>query len=810
MWITASLLGLSLTDALVWDPDHRWIFLAVTGGFVASMHIVFHVEARNEAVAYTPSDVVLGIGLLLLNPIELLTARLIAAIVGSITSRSPAFKTAFNLGHFALETIVAVALYQLLVDVDSDPALANWGALVVALFIALVVGGIMVAGAISCFEGGFKSRALKELTNSSIFYLPGAVVAASVAIPVLVEPWLGLVAIGPTPLLWFVVRSHGALLHRYTDLTSVHEFSREVGTVADPDDIARKAVHQIANNLRARSVALRIWDNQDGAIDVVYGDDDAAELLPETADDETWSDLFANGNAINVSEVGAENGQQVVAPLVDERGPIGAVALSGRMGIAAGFDADDRSRLTSMSQQLAVAVRKGQFHAQIQYEATHDRLTGLPNRGFFEMWIEQSVSVAGAPPAATLLLDLDRFKEINDTFGHHAGDELLKAVARRIQRHCSEEHIAARFGGDEFAVFIPGADAVEAAAMAEAISTSLEEPFELTAVTVAIAASIGIALTPDHGTDSTTLLRRADIAMYDAKRRHVRSCLYHDDLEENDSVRLELLADLRTALESRELQVYFQPKVNIRSDQVVAAEALVRWDHAERGFINPETFVGLAEQSGLIEELTRQVLSQALDAAKTWRDKGWRLSVAVNVSAQSLLDEQLEGLVAAELSRSGVDPALLTLEITESTMMGDPDRTDRILRSLHAFGVNLSVDDFGTGFSSLVNLRRMPVSELKIDRSFVTDMLAKNSDEVIVRSTVDLGHNLGLTVVAEGVENNDVQTRLGEMGCDVAQGYGISRPLPIEAFDEWLEERLAGQSQQPKHAATPSGLSVPI
>ena len=485
-------------------------------------------------------------------------------------------------------------------------------------------------------------------------------------------------------------------------------------------------------------------------------------------------------------EIGIDDA--LVVSRMDDRGVLGLVLLGDRQGATAAFDDDDINRLSAMAQQLAVAIRKGQFHSQIQHEATHDRLTGLPNRAYFEVWIDQALGVRGNQRGAVLLMDLDRFKEINDTFGHHTGDEVLVAVSDRIRQCCDERDLAARFGGDEFAVFVPGATDEDATALAQSVSASLEEPFELGVATVAIASSIGIALCPGHGQDASTLLRRADIAMYYAKRRHIRSSTFRDDLKENDSVRVALLADLRAALEAEELRVHYQPKLDVKMGSIVAAEALVRWTHPERGPINPEDFVGLAEQAGLIEELTRQVLGQALRAASEWERRGWDITVAVNVSAQSLLDEQLEVLVSEQLRGVGMDPSRLTLEITESTMMGDPARTHRILRGLNNLGVKLSVGDFGTGFSSLVNLRHLPVSELKIDRSFVSEMMSENNDEVIVRSTIDLGHNLGLQVVAEGVEDDAIQRRLGELGCDLIQGYGISRPLPPDAFVHWVQE----------------------
>lgn len=803
---------------------HVPAMVALTAAFALSERLIFHVEARNEAVSYSPTDIALAIGILFVSPVALVLARMMGAATGMLVWRRPPLcKLAFNLAHFAMETVLAVLLFRLLFGETPDASVLSCLGLLGVLFAVLIVGGLVVATASTQFEGGLGQRLLKELANATVFHLPGAVVAASIAVPMLLEPWLGIISLSPVPVVWSVVRTHGALLHRYTDLTSVHEFSREVGNEAEPSDIASKAVIQIAENLRASTVSLRIWDAHGIPIDVHQGRPIPSEFFPASDVDPRWISILeeshphrigmeASGSEDPLSkqlhEIGIEDA--LVVPLMDDRGVLGLVLLGDRQGATAAFDDDDINRLSAMAQQLAVAIRKGQFHSQIQHEATHDRLTGLPNRVYFEVWVDQALGVRGDQRGAVLLVDLDRFKEINDTFGHHTGDEVLVAVSDRILQCCDERDLAARFGGDDFAVFVPGSNEDDATALAQTISASLEEPFELGIATVAIASSIGIALCPSHGQDASRLLRRADIAMYYAKRRHIRSNMFRDDLEENDSVRVALLADLRAALEAEELRVHYQPKLDAKTGAIVAAEALVRWTHPERGPINPEDFVGLAEQAGLTEELTRQVLGQALRAASEWKRRGRDITVAVNVSAQSLLDEQLEVLVSDQLREVGMDPSRLTLEITEGTMMGDPARTRRILRGLNNLGVKLSVDDFGTGFSSLVNLRHLPVSELKIDRSFVSEMMSENNDEVIVRSTIDLGHNLGLQVVAEGVEDDSIQRRLGEMGCDILQGYGISRPLPPDQFVPWVQEhRDAAAAGTVEELIVPQDLAAP-
>jgi diguanylate cyclase (GGDEF)-like protein len=610
-----------------------------------------------------------------------------------------------------------------------------------------------------------------------------------------VDPRLGVVALVPAPVVWLALRSHGALIQRFTDLASVHDFSRDIGDAADLRAIAETAAVRFAEHLRAERVALRLWMPDGTSIDAVVGDV-SFDLVPKHANEVGWRRALARREAVRVSKLDYDLRTAleandflggIIAPIADEQGQLGLAIVGDRNGASDEFDDDDASRLTAMSQQLAVAVRKGQLHSQIQFEATHDRLTSLPNRSYFETWISQSAEAGDT--GAVLMLDLDRFKQINDAFGHHAGDVLLTEAAVRIRAACEPGDVVARFGGDEFAVFAPSQNGEQAQLLAESISIALEEEFDIGPANVAIGASIGVALLPDHERDATNLLRCADIAMYDAKTRRIRVSTYRSELEENSAERLTLLNDLRTALRQEKIEVHFQPQVALRSGRVSGVEALARWEHPDLGRIRPDIFIEIAEQAGLIEELTSQVLTLATNAAADWHRAGLDLSVSVNISAQSLLDERLESIVARTLLASEMKPELLILEITESTMMTDAARTDRVLHGLSELGVRLSVDDFGTGFSSLVNLRNLPVDELKIDRSFVTEMMVKHDDDVIVRSTIDLAHNLGLQVVAEGVETPDVLQRLADLGCDVAQGFGISRPVPREMFETWLAAR---------------------
>jgi len=432
--------------------------------------------------------------------------------------------------------------------------------------------------------------------------------------------------------------------------------------------------------------------------------------------------------------------------------------------------------------------------AQALHQSLHDMLTGLPNRALLSDRFEQSLRAARREGSSTglLLIDVDRFKEINDTFGHHYGDRLLTQIGPRLAESLREVDTVARLGGDEFAVLLPRVrDVAAALAIAEKLRTALETPFHVDGVALDIEASIGVVLSGEHGEDAATLLQRADIAMYVAKDQNLGVFAYDPAVDDHSPARLALLGELRRALDRGELVLHYQPKVSVHTGDVVGVEALVRWHHPDRGLVLPGDFIGLAEQTGLIGPLTVHVLELALAQARSWSDAGRPLTVSVNLSARNLLDERLPDRVADLLADHGVNAELLKIEVTESAIMTEPARAQRLLERLAAIGVRISIDDFGAGYTSLGQLKNLPVTELKIDRSFVMTMTEDRSNALIVHSVVDLGHNLGLTIVAEGVEDARALGALADFGCDVAQGYHLSRPLPAEAFDAWYLSRPA-------------------
>jgi diguanylate cyclase len=418
-----------------------------------------------------------------------------------------------------------------------------------------------------------------------------------------------------------------------------------------------------------------------------------------------------------------------------------------------------------------------------------DPVTGLPNRIRFRELVKEAIVTGQREqrPIALLLMDLDRFKDVNDTLGHDRGDSLLLQVGLRLRSALFAPDVAARLGGDEFGILLTRLAATgDVKHVVKKLHDCLEVPFMIDGIPIVVETSIGIATMPEHADDADTLLQRADIAMYRAKQMASDYAVYTQEFNPHSHERLGLMAELRNAIEQNQLLLHFQPKVELRTGRIVGAEALVRWQHPRLGLVPPDKFILVAEQTGLIGPLTRWVLNDALTYCQDARRDGIRLQVSVNLSARSLHDPHLPKMIADALEATGAEPGQLMLEVTESAIVLDPKRAEENLVALSRMGVGLSIDDFGTGYTSLSSIKRLPVNEIKIDKSFVTNMLTDKKDEMIVRTVIEFGHNFGLTVVAEGVETKGVLDALAVLGCDEVQGYFISKPQACDLLKSWF------------------------
>jgi len=459
--------------------------------------------------------------------------------------------------------------------------------------------------------------------------------------------------------------------------------------------------------------------------------------------------------------------------------------------------ADEIGRLASSLNHMRAGISERE--TRILRLAYRDTLTDLANRSKFAEELAAAIDEAASSGTgvAILVMDLDRFKCVNDILGYSVGDHVLQEVGNQLLREAPDSACIARLGGDEFALLLRGAASMRAADTARAINKSLEQPILYRGQPLDVGASIGLARYPEHGHDASTLIRNADIAMYVAKRNRSGLAVYDPEYDSTQRQHLSLLSELRQAIDGKELRLHYQPKVSLSSGTVSAVEALLRWHHPQRGMVSPAEFIPFAEHTGYIKVLTRWVLEEAIRQCAEWLREGIRLQISVNISARDLMNRDLPEAISELLRLHGVAPALLCLEITESGFMEDPAHAQKVLDRLHALGLKLSIDDYGTGYSSLSYIMKLPVQELKIDRSFISRMVADSDISTIVRSTIDLGHSLGLNVVAEGVEDLESWNLLARLGCDDVQGYYMSPPLEASALKSWIRDYHGRAAAEP-------------
>ena len=490
----------------------------------------------------------------------------------------------------------------------------------------------------------------------------------------------------------------------------------------------------------------------------------------------------------------------LAVPMVSTLAGLGVLILSSQMTVA-----NFAVALAGTTMALAVVPLVGRQQVLNRLARTDD-LTGLRNRRAFNTDVPTRLAAGAGRNSALLLLDLDRFKEVNDSLGHDVGDRLLIQVGIRLNRQLRAGDLLARLGGDEFAILLTDSTREQALTVAVKLRAALAEPFLLEGITLQTSASVGISLHPDQGNDLTALLRKADMAMYKAKTSRDGHRVYDSEDDSHGEVRLRTLEELRLALTDEQLVLHYQPKVDLASGAVRDVEALVRWNHPERGLLSPDQFVPIIEEAGLMHALTQVVLRQALDQAVDWQAQGQPLTIAVNLSASSLVDMELPDRIGAMISARGLQPSILALEITEEFLLNDRDRARGILTRLHEQGIRISVDDFGTGYSSLSYLRDLPIDELKLDQSFVSPMAGDARAATLVSSAITLGHSLGLHMVAEGVDSGATYDQLIGYGCDYAQGFHLSEPVPAAELDSWLADRRVADTTAALEPDVGSGL----
>lgn len=627
-----------------------------------------------------------------------------------------------------------------------------------------------------------------------------------------------------------VVQLHKQLIDREAEIELLRKTFSEIGSELDLDKVFQIVADRARELIQAETLLIPILDKDCDCYTYRGGSGkNAQEIVGESLPLDFgicgwvwrhkrawWRGVLEELNDEERNRWEKEAGSVILVPLVGRKHFLGGIAGIDKLGHAE-FDRRDLNLLSIFASSVAIIIENAMAFTRLEqtgrtmeeYQrrleianrqltessrelenlSLYDPVTGLPNRSLFRDRLSQYISIAADNnlSISLLLIDLNHFKEINDTLGHENGDLLLKLIGERFSESLFSDETLSRLGGDEFMLILPRQNSKNALKRARKLHKLLEQPFDINNNQITINASMGVAVYPDHGTDISTLLRHADNAMYNAKNNKLGVFVYHPDEDYSSIGQLTMTTDLRKALDEQQFELYYQPKINFSDGLISSAEALGRWKHPAKGFVPANIFIDALEQTGLIDQYTEWAIGKALAQISAWKKMGYPIKLAVNISTQTLTHAHF----LAFLEKTVVDRELggqLIFEITETLFLAEIKHLSDTLSAIQDLGITLSIDDFGTGYSSLSRLKKLPVRELKIDRSFVIDMMRSGDDHVIVKSTIDLAHNLGLGVVAEGVETEQTYRELKKMGCDVAQGYHLSRPVPIEQFNELLKK----------------------
>jgi diguanylate cyclase (GGDEF)-like protein len=775
-----------------------WWLLAL---FVIGMAYPVSFEFRKQSMIISFETVPLVCGLLFLSPLDLIVLRAVAVLLThAVIRRQSAVHWVYNTAGTVLCTLLAIGSFNLLTWSHHSVHPVVYGALLLSVLVSEISAGFLVALAVGLTSGTWH---IVETLKVFAFALPVNIVATFLAI------FSSAALIYDLNTAWaisvFLVLSVAAMqiYHRLSQraaaLDRLYAVAREMGPMAaEPADLA-PALTQLRRIMRADQLELAVTTSADrsfATVVTVFEDDqvggEGVSVIKRAIDDEMESSLNPSFDSrltwLPRSRQSRREADRLSTRVAGGDRTLGILSAIGRTDQTAVFERSDLHLLEAAADQLATALEKGRLVESLRRAATRDTLTGLANLESLRSFLATMLDTGTG--GVLLLFDIDRFHDVNDMLGHDAGDAVLVEVARRLESSPSHGALAARVGSDQFALAIPGAAGSEVARLAAlAVKSRVDGSLRFAEVSADVRVTVGVARSPDHGPDAPTLLRRAEMAMTVAKGTSSGIGEWEPSYERDGSRRLQLLAGLRAALAEGALRVEYQPKIRLGGGEVTGFEALVRWRHPELGPVSPDEFVPLAEATGLISALTSTVLRTALTTCKTWHDAGKPVGIAVNISARSLDDPVLVGQVAAMLTASGLEPRWLTLEITESSVMENHERSLEVLRQLRMLGVRLSIDDFGTGYSSLHQLKGLPVHEVKIDRSFVEVVDGDGADRAVVRAVVELCVSLGLTSVAEGVEKASQAYALESLGVDQVQGFFHSRPMVPNAAMEWLLPR---------------------
>jgi diguanylate cyclase (GGDEF)-like protein len=776
--------------------------------FVAVNLAPLSVRWGGQVTLVVLSEIPLLLGLAIVAPWALVATRLAAdAFVFGLVRHQSAPKLAYNMTSGAIAAASAATVYRVMLGSDSAIGVYGWlaGAAALTAASALSYLGIRV---VTRLYGRSQSHNLaSEAVSSTLVLLASICLAFVVLDAAWADPWgiLPLILVGG--LVVFAYRGYLRLTDRFGALEQLYDFTRSVGSAKlESASTCWAILEQVQTLMRTRRAELVVVDETAGVSRFVLDGD--RRSMPEggpLSENSVVADvvrrresfLYSSGpyrrtESSSIDDYLGEFHDALVVPLQITERAVGALVALDRPDGSKNFDEDDKRLLEAMAGQAGTTLERARlieelrFEAEAKsYQATHDPLTGLANRTLFLERAASSLAESGR--AAIALLDLDRFKDVNDSLGHGTGDQLICQVARCLVEAAGGRATVARLGGDEFAIVIPGITGPEeAVGVVRDLEAALSTPLEVEGITLAVTASAGISISPEHGNDVATLLQHADIAMYSAKARHTGIELF-SAAEDRIKYRLLLGGQLAASLTAGDhLSVMYQPKASFETGEVTGVEALARWHHPEYGPARADEFISLAEQMGLVCQIRDCVLDMACHHIAQLRREGMQVKLAVNLSGRDLSDPSLISNVEQRLAESGLPPQALTLEITETELMSDINEARIVLAELVQLGVHIAVDDYGTGYSSLAYLHRLPLDELKLDRSYVSNVAHDEGDAIIVRSSITMAHSLGLSVVAEGAEDELTCSILANAGCDYVQGYFLARPMSANDLRTWL------------------------
>ncbi|HKT06046.1 MAG TPA: EAL domain-containing protein [Rugosimonospora sp.] len=756
--------------------------------------VVFPVRRGSHSISL--SEIPLVLGLIAVPPEHLALARVLGGALGLVLlRRQSGSKLGFNLSLYAVEASVASLAFAVVAGPAGQLGPRGWLGAFIATLLANVLSIVLVTAAIALHDDAGAWRALLRsdlrrdpqllmvAVTTSLALVTGLVVHADTRAGVL----LGVLALAA----YAAFRRYAQQTQGHAQVEALYHFTKALDGFLDQAEVTRIVLAGVRDLVRAESAELIVCVREDASVLRVqmYGQDQVRTghaPLPRVGwwlPAQAGTPVLRPAGTAQLPDGSFVDGMAV--PLAIGHATWAVLLVSGSLPDIPTFDGQHLRLLQALANHAGVALTNVHLVDRLRHIGLHDPVTDLPNRRQFQLDIEAALAEP-AGTAAVFLLDLDRFQEVNDALGHDTGDGLLGEIGDRVRAHVAGRGSVARLGGDEFAVLLPGISLREAAVdAADLLRQVVEQPVPVSGLALTTQASVGVALAPAHGKDANRLLQRADVAMYAAKRDRSGVRVYRPEDDQNSHRRLALIADLRDAVHRGALRVAYQPQVDPGTGRVLGAEALSRWPHPS-GPVPPDRFIPLAERCGLIRALTLNVLESALLACQGWRASGYELAVAVNLSPHSFDDAALTDQVATLLAKTGVPAGALTLEITENGVMDNPAQSAATLHALRALGVTLSIDDFGTGHSSLGRLADLPIQEIKIDKSFVRGLTHDRGRRAVTGTAIQLAHTLDLTVVAEGVEDISEYEYLRDHGCDRVQGYYTCRPLPPEQLIIWL------------------------